>query len=268
MTSSFLRLNGIEVPVFHVGASAAKTPIGSFRRSVNGTGTVPRRTQKGSWRFDTSPRSAAVALAFRELVAGSGQVLNFDAQTYYTSTGQAPNSVAGGWSFTTTGPKYGAACAQWTTGNALWALFASGSPWTLCYWLNVSAGGYHHVIQSSAGVLALDGVTSGYALPPGWGSINEGFGGVSGGVATFGSSTASKIDDVVALPYLIPSDWCSQIYAFGSGFSALPTLTADGKFIEQDTAITVIGGDDAIARVIPVPGVKNMHSFSFELLER
>lgn len=261
MTSAFLRLNGITVPVFHQNANAAKTPIGAFRRSVNGTGTVPRRTRKGVWKFDTTPKSAAEALAFRELVAGSGQVLSFDAQTYYTSTGQAPNSVAVGWSFTTTGPKYGAACAQWTTGNALWAFFDASSPWTLAWWLDQSAAGWHHYMQNSAGTKWIDGV-----LAPGGSML--GFGGVSSGVATFGSVTASKIDDIVALPYLAPDDWAAQIYGFGSAFSALPVLTADGKFIEQDTAVTVIGGDDASARVMISGTTKNIHAFAFELLER
>lgn len=261
MTTSFLRLNGIVVPVFHQGAQAQKAPVGPFRRSVNGTGSIPNRIRKGLWRFDTTPRTAADALAFRELVAGSGQVLSFDAQTYYTSTGQAPNSVAVGWSFTTSGPKYGAACAQWTTGNAVWAFFSSSSPWTLAWWLNQSAAGWHHYVQNSAGTKWIDGV-----LAPGGSML--GFGGVSSGAATFGSVTASKIDDVVALPYLAPDDWAAQIFGFGSGFSALPVLTADGKFIEQDTAVSVIGGDEAIGKVMPVPGVKNMHAFSFELQER
>lgn len=265
MTTSFLRLNGIAVPVFHQNANAAKTPIGAFRRSVNGTGTVPRRTRKGVWRFDTTPKSAAEALAFRELVAGNGHVLSFDAQTPYTSAGMAPVALAVGWGYTTTAPKYGAACATMPASGALstWAFFSSSSPWTIAFWSNYS-GAFKHYVATSAGPAWVDGV-AGFAL-----SDCKGLDNVTAGVAAFGiaSGGVTKLDDVVALPFVVPSDWPAQIYGFGSAFSALPVLTADGKFIEQDTAVTVIGGDEATARVMPVPGTKNIHAFSFELLER
>lgn len=259
--TSFLRLNGIAVPVA-VGSSptAAREFIGKNRRAVDGSMVASRRAVKGVWKFGTAIRAAPEALAWRDLIVGLGHVLSFDAQTSYTSKGMAPVSVAGGWSFTTSGPKYGAACAQWTTGNAVWAFFSSTSPWTLAWWVNESAAGWHHYVQNSAGTKWIDGV-----LAPGGSML--GFVGVTAGVATFGSVTASKIDDIVALPFLAPNDWAAQIYGFGSAFGLLPALTADGEFIEQNTAVSVLGGEPT-GKLLRGATAKNLHDFSFELFER
>jgi hypothetical protein len=266
--TSFLRLNGIAVPVSATAsASVAQETIGKMRRSVNARAVVPRRARKGTWRFSTVLKSAAEALAWRDLISGAGHVVNFDASNPYTSKGMAPVSVAGGWSYTGTGPKYGAACAQWTTGNALWAFFTSSSPWTVAYWLNKGGTGYHHVVVTSGGSSWLDGVLGG-SLPVGWGSLLEGFGGVSSGVATFGSASASKIDDIVALPFVVPSSWPAQMYGFGSAFGVLPVLTADGLFIEQNSTISVVGGDSPQGRPVRVASAANFHDFNFELFEQ
>lgn len=264
--TAFLRLNGLTVPVSIGTANADEESIGKFRRSVNATGIVPRRAIKGAWKFSTTIKSAAESLAWRDLIGGKGHVLSFDAQNYYTSKGMAPVSVAGGWSFTTSGPKYGAACAQWTTGNALWAFFLSGAPWTIGYDLNLGGGGWHRVWTNSAGNTWVDGVLGG-SPPVGWSSLLEGFGGVASGVATFGSASASKIDNITALPFLAPDNWAAQDAAFGAAFGLLPALTADGAFVEQNTKVSVLGGDTPIGRVVISGSSKNLHSFAFDLFE-
>ncbi len=265
--TKFLRLNGIAMPVALAGAGPGREFIGQNRRAADGTMVAPRRGRKGVWRFSTAIRTAEEALAWRDLVEGEGHVLSFDSSNWYTSQGMAPVSVAGGWSFSAVGPKYGAACASWTTGNAVWAFFESGSPWTLGYWLNVGGGGWNHVLVNSEGSTWLNGLPGG-SLPAGWASLTEGFGGVAAGVATFGSLTASKIDDIVALPYVVPSDWPLQIHDFGEAFGLLPVVKADGLFIENDTAVkSVIGGEPA-GRVTRGASLKNLHDFAFELFER
>ncbi len=259
--TSFLRLNGIAVPVAHGGTTNADLEfIGKNVRSIDGSMVAGRRNIKGKWRFASALRTAAESLAFRDLIVGRGHVLSFDAQNSYTSKGMAPVSVAAGWGFSTSGPKYGAACASWTTGNALWSFFTSSSPWTLAWWVNESAAGWHHYVQNSAGTKWIDGV-----LAPGGSML--GFGGVASGVATFGSVTASKIDDIVALPYLTPADWPAQLYGFGSAFGLLPALTADGDFIEQNSSISVLGGEPT-GKLFRGATVKNLHDFGFELFER
>ncbi len=265
--TDFLRLNGISVPVAVASSpDAGQETIGAMRRGVNSSAVVPRRARKGVWKVGTTPVIASKAFAWRELVAGAGHVVNFDALNPYTSKGMAPVSVAGGWSYTGTGPKYGAGCASWTTGNALWAFFVSGAPWTIAYWLNVGGGGYHHVVTRSDGQSWFDGSTA-WSLPVGWGSVTEGFGGVASGVATFGSTSASKIDDIVALPYLVPDDWPPQMYGFGSAFGLLPALTADGRVIELNTKTSVVGGEASskISRGKDGGQLVDLYNFSFQL---
>jgi hypothetical protein len=266
--TSFLRLNGITVPVALAGASVGQEDIGKMRRSVNATAVVPRRATKKNWKFNTVIKTAAEALAWRDLITGRGHVLSFDAQNWYTSKGMAPVSVAGGWSFTSSSPLFGAAMAQWTTGNALWAMFSASSLWTVAWWLNQSGAGWHHYVRTSAGNKYIDGV-----LTPG-GSL-LGFGGVSAGVLTMGSTTASELDDVVALPYVVPDSWPAQMFDWGSSdqpFSELPVLTADGLFIEQNNApISVVGGEPSGRPLVAKMGgalVHNLHDFSFQLFEK
>ncbi len=263
--TSFLRLNGLIVPVA-VGSSPeiAQETIGKMRRSINGTAVVPRRARKGGWKFGITPKTAAEALAWRELIAGAGHVLSFDSSNWYTSKGMAPVSVAGGWSFETTNQLFGAACAKWTTGNAVWQMFSTSSLWTVAWWLNQSSGGWHHYVQTSAGSKYIDGV-----LTPGGSML--GFGSVSSGALTLGSTTASLLDDLVAIPYVVPAAWAPQMFRWGGDeqhpFSQLPVLTADGLFIEQNVATTVVGGD-ATGKLMKVATASNLHTFSFQLSER
>ncbi len=263
--TDLLRLNGISVPVADGSVELEGLDIGGMKRAEDGSPVINRRGVKGSWRYATPVKTAEESLAWRGLVTGRGHSLSFDAQSWYTSKGMSPNSVAGGWSFTTSSPKFGAAMAQWTTGNALWAFFSSASPWTLAWWLNQAAAGWHHYAQTSAGTKWIDGV-----LSPGGTML--GLGGVTAGVATFGSTTASKLDDLVALPYVVPDDWPAQMYEWGvagNPFSALPVLTADGDMIELNTAVSVVGQQPKgrLFQAALSGWKQNLHTFAFELFE-
>jgi hypothetical protein len=257
--TSFLRLNGIVVPVATGSAGLKQEDIGGMRRAIDGTPVFSRRATKRRWSFKTTIRSAQESLAWRDLITGKGHVLSFDGQSLYTSKGLPPASTGANWSLTTVSPKYGAAMAQWTSTSSTWTFFTATSPWTIAYWLNQAAAGWHHYVQTSAGSKWIDGVATASSM--------LGFGGVSSGVATFGSATASKIDDIVALPYIVPSDWPAQIYGFGSAFGTLPRLVADGLFIEQNAVAMAVVGMPPDGTPVKAATAANLHSFSFELLE-
>ncbi len=258
--TSFLRLNGITVPVAIGGAGLNPDAIGKMSRAASGAANAGRRLRKGGWKFNTVLRTAAEAIAFRELLAGEGHVVSFDS-SWYTSQGMAPVAVGAHWSLSSSGPspKYGAKCAKSTTDETdlQYAFFDSGSPWTLAWWAYV--GAWHHWITNSAGTKWKDGVFTEDAV--------EGLVSVASGVATFNYSQGNPtaIDDLVALPYLVPSDWPAQIYGFGYAFGLLPALTADGLYIEQNTRVSVLGSDAPTGRVVPVKAAKNFHDFAFEL---
>lgn len=261
--TSFLRINGITVKAALDSPEIGEKDIGAEHDAIDGTPIINRRAQLKNWKFTTTPRSAAEALAFRNLIGGKGQVVSFDNQTLYAATGLSPSSIGGNWGTTTSSPKFGAAMGQWTNTNTAWPFFTSSSPWTLAWWLNQSAAGWHHYMQTSAGTKWIDGV-----LAPGGTML--GFVGVTAGVATFGSSTASKIDDIVALPYVVPANWPAQMYAWGNGaglpFSALPNLTIDGLFVELNTLVTVVGKFIG-GKVVKSAAAADLHKMSFELRE-
>jgi hypothetical protein len=267
--TSFLRANGIIIPVDPGSAEIGQKDVGSEHDAIDGTPIVNRRARKRNWKLTTVVGSAASSLAYRDLLTGEGQALSFDNQSLYTSKGLAPSSIGANWSTTTSGPKFGAACAAWTNTNTAWPFFSTLSPWTVAYWLNKGGTGYHHVVVTSAGTSWLDGALGG-SLPAGWGSLLEGFGGVSSGVATFGSASASKIDDIVALPYVVPSSWPAQMYAWGATaglpFSSLERVTIDGLFIELNTLVTVVGKCTG-GKVVKAASAADLHKMSFELRE-
>lgn len=258
----FLRLNGIVVPV-SITTSPGLVPetIGKMRRSANGTANASRRLIKGGWKFTTAIRTAAEALAFRELLAGEGHVLSFDNQNFYTSQGMAPAAIGSGWAFSASGPKYGSHCATSTTHNSSWAFFEPASPFSLGWWLWETSL-WNHYFYRSDGAGWVNGV-DGFAIGDMHGLVT-----VTAGVANFGvGSGTSKWDNIVALPYLVPDAWPGQIYGFGSAFGLLPALTADGLLIEQNTQVSVLGGDAPTGKVSYAKVARNMHDFNFDLAE-
>ncbi len=261
--TSFLRINGIVVPNATDSADIEEKDVGAEHEAIDGSPIINFRAQKRSWKFSTTPRTAAESIAFRNLITGKGHVVSFDNQTLYTSKGLAPSSIGGNWSTTTGTPKFGAAMGQWTSTNTAWPFFTSSSPWTLAWWLNQNAAGWHHYVQTSAGTKWIDGV-----LAPGGTML--GFVGVTSGVATFGSATASKIDDIVALPFVVPADWPAQMYSWGNTaglpFSALRNLTADGLFVELNTLVTTVGKFTG-GKLVKSAGAADLHKMSFELRE-
>lgn len=263
--TSFLRLNGIAVPVSVNTPPSLETEfIGKNTRALDGSLVSTRRAVKESWKFTTAIKTAAEALAFRDLVIGKGHVLSFDS-SWYTSKGMAPVSLDGSWTLSSSSPKYGAGKALFDGGDqAVYAFFPSTSPWTLAWWFNPNAAGWNHYVQTSAGSKWIDGV-----LTPGGTML--GFDSVVSGSAGFGSTVVTNnngIDDIVALPYVVPSDWPAQMFAFGAAFGLLPALTADGDAVEQNLGTISVLGSEPSGKLYRGATAKNLHDFTFELHQR
>ncbi len=257
----FLRLNGIAVPVSLDSATVNQKDIGSEKIAEDGTPLFNRRATKRTWAVSTTIRSAEEALAWRDLVTGKGHVLNFNNNNLYTSKGQPPATVGGGFTVTATLPKFGAYRAAATAANtATWVVFTATSAWTVMLWHTLDGGTtWSRWVIRSDGAKWLDGVVSVAATT---------FMGVASGVLTLGSASAGGFDDVVCLPFLVPTDWPAQDYAFGYAFGPLPRLTVDGAFIEASAA----GGISVKCKVgtlkgFVANGTKNAQDFSFELTE-
>lgn len=263
--TAFLRLNGITVPVASDSADVTPEDIGSTVRASDGTPLFNRRAVKHKWAGKTVITTAAEALAWLRLVTGKGHVLNWESNNHYTSKGLAPAVIGANFTIVAAGAKYGSyrANSASAAGNiGYWNVFGSTSPWTVALWKqNVTAGEgiYTHVVVRSDGAkwsngARNDGLGTPYLL-------------VSAGQMILGQAANNiYFDDVVALPYLVPTDWPTQMHAFGSAFGALPRLTADGLFIEGNTATTVKGNARSL-RPVNIQAARDYHDFTFELLE-
>lgn len=284
--TSFLRLNGITVPVLAGSATLKQVDIGAEHRAVDGTPVFNRRATKRTWGFKTIPMVASKALAFRDLITGKGHVLNgvgvgsaIDQLGCYTSKGLAPSSLGGaffsrnnGCKFTIPCPSQGAGLAAcglgWTAGyTGTWPMFTSTSPWTIAWWQDVAGNFvFHHNVITSAGGKWFDGATSVAAVDAS----------VTSGALTIGSAGhAGDFCDLIALPFICPSDWPAQWYAYGNASAlnaqgALPRLNADGLFLEQNALISVKGVCGELKAYLAKPGgvlTPNTHDFAFELTE-
>lgn len=248
--TAFLRVNGITVPVADGAAAFGQTEFDAMSRAVDLTPLWSRRGTKRFWKFSTRWKTTAEALAFRDLLTGNGvQALSFETNSLYTKKGLAPASASGGFTVSSSNPKYGTYRAAATAGStATWAVLSSSSAWSVLLW-HTSDGGstWTHYVVRSDGAKWVAGVRNDAASTT--------FVGISSGVLTLGNGSANGFDDVVVLPFLVPTDWPAQVVAFGFAFGGnYPrSLTADGLFIEQNTRVEVCArmGEGRVVRASP-----------------
>ena len=270
----FLRINGIIVPVADGSPSIEQVFIGETRRAVDGSPIINRRAIKGVWKFRTATRTALEAIAFRRLIAGEGHLVTWDGNHHYSTKGLPPTSVGADFTTTQTNVKFGAGpdgispfranSAATATNKAAWQMFAtSGAVWTISMHVSTNAGvtWAHYVVDSSARKW-VDGVRNDAASTT--------FLAVASGLVTIGvTSTAYAFDDVVGLPYLVPTDWPAQISASIYPWGRSPRVTASGLFIEQDTQKSVVASPSSgrVTQGFYPTFDRSLHDFEFELLE-
>lgn len=224
-----IALNGIEVPVL-VGSFSKGDPevIGERTRSLSGTMRTTHVATKRRWSASLSHRSTAEADAWRRLLLFDWDVVSFDS-TLYSAKGSGPSASAGTPAVSTTRAKFGArSLAVSDVNGASYRLAAVNPTYTIMVWRWDGAAWDHHVI-TSAGDEYLNGVAGTFAAP---GLAQTGgevsLGSLSGTAAT---ATTYYFDDLVLLPFAVPSEWVADIYAAGAAFTG-PALTATGDGIE------------------------------------
>lgn len=277
--TAFLQLNGVAIPVAVDSATVEQTELGSMHRAVDGTPIVNRRRLLRRWNATTTIRTAAEALAFRDLISGKGHVFNgngtaaaFDYLGFYSSKGLAPTSTGAqfysnptGGKFSIPNPPLGASVYPISLVSVAgyygtWPVFSATSAWTIAYYQNRAAAGFHHYVVRSDGSKWVDG-----AINPAAQDVS-----VSSGAMTLGNAGyGSYFSDVICLPYAVPNDWPAQMYAFNNPVGMLPRLWANGLFVEQNSLINVIG---EVHEAKLHPGVlttyaANLHDFAFSLHE-
>lgn len=273
--SNFLNLNGIQVPCsVAAGAKSNTEDLGTSKRAVDGTMLIHRRVTKLHWAMTLTPQDDVHARAFRDLVLGRGHYWSFDSNVY-SSKGLAPTSATN--SVQSAGSAYlGAGKLAQTAGGGNNIQFTlseiiTRNQWTVMY-ARALAGAYTHYIAT------FDGTTTTYytngviGSTQTWLAVNAATGLIT---LTADAALATRIDELVILPYLVPTDWPLQMYNLNNGgtaWSQLAKLNATGTSIEGNTRTVPVKGN--AKELVYVPSIlggasfaENNQTFGFELEE-
>lgn len=117
------------------------------------------------------------------------------------------------------------------------------SGWTILVWRYESAAWNWYTLELQAGVAAQykNGAYVGSTLPS-WMSVSNGVLTITGS----GQSADAYYDDLVILPYVVPSAFIAGQYTFASAqaWSSMPFLVASGDWLDTQTSIKVDGTDN------------------------
>lgn len=219
-----LVINGITVPVGADSLSRSVEEVGERTRAFDGTAVLNRRWQKRVLELAIPVASQVDQLAWMALLRGEGHSWSFDANVYSakglplsgataTVGNTSPTAKYGGGRLSTGASSVGAACKL-------------GPAWTvMAWWWNGSAW-VHHVVNSlgqkwANGVRA-DGTSTT------WLSVS------ASGDLTLAASTF--LDDLVALPVVLPTTSPPLLYATARAFPPLPRLEAYGDLFPGSSA--------------------------------
>lgn len=259
----YLSLNGVTVSIALDSVSLRWVNVGGEEeRSPSGSLEGGPLVQKREWAMATTPVPATELDAWVGLIEGKGHVFPFDVDLYSTR-GRGPVSSTGA-ALASFGVKHGAGYLFLETPVTLTYETALPSTWTAVGWTkdNLAFPWKHRVIGSD-GTEWADAV-----LAPGL-SVGE-VTVVDGSFTLAGADgTDFSFDDMVVVPYLMPSSWVSSVYTLhnSQAWSALPRLYASGDF--ASSAVTVRGKvtDVRAIRYAPSGTITNGYTIQFTLRE-
>ena len=245
----FLTINSITLPIALGSSAYDRKKIGEMTRAIDGTILKTVTAIKNEWQMTTAPKIATTAEALASLVDGEGYSWSFDVDLYSDGKGLGKSASTGATRTTASpAPKFGAGQLNLaaTTGTITYPTNL-GSYWTVMVWRSINAGAWNHwIVRNSNGTVLswLNGVADAAAIPS-WMSV-------AAGSLTLAntSGTADQYDDLVALPYLIPSDgtatasvdnWAPTWGTLTAAFPALPKLSIGGTMLRNSVALTVQG---------------------------
>lgn len=252
--AQILRISGIPLDVQVDSASHSTSQIGENERAEDGSLLISRRVLKETYKFKVAHASPTDALAVRDLLLGRGHTWNFNT-SLYSSKGLGPSALTNTVQNATT--KYGAGGAQQTasTGTVTFtALPAGGTKWTVMVWRKVGAGTFFHFVVTNTTKAAVQAYVNGVlgADTTAWLTVNTTTGTVKLDADAVGTT---NLDDLVILPYEIPTTWPASIFGYGAAFSQLAYLDVDGDLIDANIAVKTCKG--AVSGISVMPGYLN-----------
>lgn len=235
----FLTINNVTVSVDAKSGDRKWKEIGDRDRAFDGTLRSTRQALKRSWEFVSNPLPLAEADALVALVQGRGHAWSFDVDLY-SSKGLAKKTQTGTVNPAIAGGKFGNK-VQLTVGppagQVSWGVGLTGD-YTLTVWRNEASVWKHYVIRKTGVTVNKwkDGVQDDL-LATGWLTVNG-----SGDVVLGDGSNADDFDDLVALPFSIPSSWVSALFSSTRAFPSLPKLEAGGVSMSSPTTPISVHG--------------------------
>ena len=235
---SAITLNGLAFPVARNSLAEHPREVGQNSTAFDGTPRASRQRLVTDIELESTALPFDTAAAWMGLINGLGHVWSFDAHLY-SSKGLGPSS--------STGASIQASCKfgsglRLTNGGSVTYGASLGSTWTVGLW-RYSSGWSHYLVRSD-GAKWLNGARADGTSTP--------FIEVASGAVTISNTSGGAVDfdDLVALPFLAPTDWPPVLGVASSAFSALPRLTLAGSLVAAPSSRVVTG--TCASRVIRV----------------
>ena len=211
-----LVINGVAVSVGAESLTRSVEEIGERTRAFDGTAVLNRRWQKRVLELELPVASQVDQLAWMSILRGEGHVWSFDSNVY-SAKGLPLSGATAAVGATSPTPKYGAGRLS-TGASSVGAATQLGPVWTVAAWWWNGSAWVHHVVTSSgqkwANGVRADGTSTT------WLSVS------ASGDLTLAASTF--LDDLVALPVVLPTTWPPLWYATGRAFPPLPRVEGYG----------------------------------------
>jgi hypothetical protein len=240
---SFLKVNGVAVPVAVDAADVEPQVIGTEERTESGDLVVDFVREVNTFSVTTTLITKAEAFALKCLVQGLGHVWSF-ASSLYSSKGRGPasstNATQGsGGAVSGTGKLTLGA----TTGSIVFAAATAlragqdNAEYSILVW-RYESGAWHHYIITAAATYR-DGVA--YGGSTSWVQV------FPNGDVQLSNSTGSAVDysDLVTLPFTVPASWIAGLDAFirtaGNAFPALSRVRLEGDLVPAAFSSTARG---------------------------
>ncbi len=230
---AFLTVNGIPSTCAEDSLTETLREIGSTAAAFDGTITKTRQSTKTDLKFGTIPLSSADALAWSNLLRGKGETWSFTSHVY-GSKGLGASSLAN--YSVGAGGKFGNGLALGSgTGTASFVAVL-GSIWTAAFWLSVNGAASDHYIIDSTGRKWFNGVRNDATSTSAFFAVTAGT-----AVLTNASGFTNVYDDLVLLPYLVPTSWPEVWGIATTASSSLPSLTIAGDIVSEASTRTCLG---------------------------
>jgi hypothetical protein len=213
----FLTLNGITIPVDVASGVRKLDVVGDRGRSVTGAMLETQNAIKFGIECATKPVIQAEADAYEALLLGKGYSFSFDVDLYSDGKGLAKSAQAGTNTVGAVAGKFGNKITINAASSVTWPTGLTGD-YTLMVWRLETAVWHWYVIRKTGGTVEKwkDGAQNNGLSTP-WLTV-------SSGNTVLGDAAAGPddFDDLVTLPYSIPTSWIAAIFASGVAWTPAP----------------------------------------------